>query len=145
VRQRVVDERASRGIAAGREMRFLAGVGPRGGCDANAEHDPLCIEFTAPLFTRLMERALKDDAVLLRAALDLHRYVVHSTHVELHGIDGALADPKRFGEQRTRTMRLAYLNGGKPISTLAQIPPEPVRFKSSTFVIVNGKKSHWIT
>ena len=139
VRQRVVDERASRGIAAGREMRFLAGVGPRGGCDANAEHDPLCIEFTAPLFTRLMERALKDDAVLLRAALNLHRYVVHSTQVELPGIDGALADPKRFGEQRTRTMRLAYLNGGKPIQRLAHMAPEPVRFKSSTYAIVNGE------
>jgi hypothetical protein len=51
---------------------------------------------------------------------------VHSTQVELPGIDGALADPKRFGEQRTRTMRLAYLNGGKPIPLLAHMAPEPL-------------------
>jgi hypothetical protein len=139
VRQRVVDERASRGIAAGREMRFLAGVGPRGGCDANAEHDPLCIGFTEPIFTRLLDRSLRDDPVLLRAALDLHRYAVHCAQVELPGIDAMLTDPKRFGEQRTRTMRLAYLNGGTPIPKLGEMAAEPVRFKSSTFVIINGE------
>ena len=145
MRQRIVDERASRGITAGREARFLAGVGPRGGgggCDANAEHDPLCVDFTSPVFLRLMERALKDDAALLRNAMDVHRHAVHCAQVELPGIENMLGNANRFGEQRTRHMRLAYLNGGKYVKGLGEMSAKthPLRFRSSTFVVVDGEK-----
>ncbi len=144
IRQRIVDERASRGLTAGREARFLAGVGPRGGrgCDANAEHDPLCVDFTSPVFLRLMERALKDDAALLRQAMDVHRHAVHCAQVELPGIENMLGNATRFGEQRTRQMRLAYLNGGKYVKGLAELSAKthPLRFRSSAFVVVDGEK-----
>ena len=143
MRQRIVDERASRGIAAGRETRFLAGVAPRGGgCDADAEHDPLCVEFTSPVFMRLLERALKDDPALLRGAMDVHRHAVHCAQVEIPGIDYMLDNPHRFGEQRTRDMRLAYLNGGKPVKLLEEISAamHPLKFKSSMLIVVDGEK-----
>ena len=142
MRQRIVDERAARGIAAGREARFLAGVGPRGGCDANAEHDPLCVEFTAPVFLRLMERALKDDSALLRDAMDVHRHAVHCAQVELPGIENMLGNANRFGEQRTRHMRLAYLNGGKYVKELEELssPAHPLKFRSNVLVVVDGEK-----
>ena len=143
MRQRIVDERASRGIAAGRETRFLAGVAPHGGgCDAEAEHDPLCVEFTSPVFMRLLERALKDDAALLRGAMDVHRHAVHCAQVEIPGIDYMLDNPHRFGEQRTRDMRLAYLNGGKPVKLLEEISAamHPLKFKSSMLIVVDGEK-----
>jgi hypothetical protein len=143
IRQRIVDERASRGITAGREVRFLAGVGPRGGgCDVNAEHDPLCVEFTSPVFLRLMDRALKDDAALLRCALEVHRHAVHCSQVELPGIENTLGDARRFGEQRTRPMRLAYLNGGKYVKYLdvVSVATHPLKFKSHAHVVVDGEK-----
>jgi hypothetical protein len=144
MRQRIVDERASRGITAGREARFLAGVGPRGGaaCDANAEHDPLCVEFTAPVFLRLIERALKEDLALLRSTMEVHRHAVHCAQVELPGIENMLGNAHRFGEQRTRHMRLAYLNGGKYVKGLEEFSAaaHPLKFRSNSLVVVDGEK-----
>lgn len=144
MRQRIVDERASRGIAAGREDRFLAGVGPRGGggCDAAAEHDPLCVEFTSPVFLRLIERAIKDDLVLLRTVMEVHRHAVHCSQVELPGIETLLGSATRFGEQRTRPMRLAYLNGGNYVKELVKLPTKshPLKFRSNLYVVVDSRK-----
>lgn len=144
MRQRIVDERASRGITAGRESRFLAGVGPRGvaACDANAEHDPLCVDFTAPVFLRLIEKALKDDAALLRSTMDVHRHAVHCAAVELPGLENMLGNAHRFGEQRTRHMRLAYLNGGRYVKEIEELSAatHPLKFRSNMFVVVDDEK-----
>jgi len=140
-RQRIVDERASRGIMSGREERFLAGVRPRVVCDANMIHDPLCMDFNSTQFLNLLENALKDDKVLVRVALELHRETVHFMTVESPRLADLLNRPSKFGEQRTRPFRLAHLRGGRPIHRVETLNQTlKTIFRSSCVVIVDQEK-----
>lgn len=144
-RQRIVDERASRGIVSSREERFLAGVRPRAACDANAMHDPLCMDFNSLEFLNLLENALKDDRELVREAKEVHRETNHLSMVEMTRLTQMLANPMKFGEQRTRPFRLEYLRGGRPIHRVETLNQTlKTMFRSSCVVIVDKEKTHTV-
>jgi hypothetical protein len=147
LRQRIADERAARGIAAGREARFLAGVAPHNACDADAAHDPLCVEFGGPVFLRLLEDKCKPEpAERRRELMEAHRTAHHFAEVsiprleaKLRGVhNGADDDTPQFTERATRELRVAYLRGGRllPYVDTVSVKEHPLRFKSSHFMVM---------
>lgn len=113
-RARILQERQSRGINVGREARFLAGVNPDAvppGCDANAEFDPMCIEWNSPEMRAAIAATFANQNY--RADLtEMYRIITHYQTVELtNAQDDATAD--RHGEKGMRLHRLARLVGKK--------------------------------
>jgi hypothetical protein len=117
-RQRVLDDRAARGIASTREQRFLAGVGagaraPRceEGDDGNGAEafDPECEPFDSAAFDAAVRRALPAGAGR-DAAVELYRLVMHHGAAEAPRLAEALRAPA-LGERGARLARVARLRG----------------------------------
>ena len=150
LRQRIVDERAARGIAAGRTERFLQGVAPRAPlCNVDAEHDPLCVDFDAPVFLRLLEGACASfTAENRQQVMEAHRLVGHYAHNQIPtleriivGINAANENDTapQFTERTTRELRIAYLRGGRPlpVATDMSVKEHPQKFCSARILIVD--------
>jgi hypothetical protein len=135
LRQRVVDDRAARGVApAGAVDRFVQGVGQRNACDEAVEHDPYCIEFTSPIFLRLLEQAMPTDAAR-RRVLEAHRRAVDYTAAV------ATAQRRRTSEElQTRAMRISFLRGAVLPEVVYITHGHPEGHTSLSYVLTNEVK-----
>ena len=132
LRQKVSDERAARGLsgqASGARNRAAPIA-----CDADAEHDPLCVPFESPIFLALLEARFKDkdrDSVLEAHQL-ASDYVYRAPRVEeqLHA-------SINFGELRARAARITYLRGGRRIAKAVTMPMtnHPLGYKSESVFV----------
>ena len=122
LRQRVVDERANRGIGAGdREARFVMGVGAAALCDPHAENDPMCVDIQSTIFRTMLVNAIKEmrsaeEYNVLKTIYStdqigsLIRLVAHFNADEVRNAQEALR--KEGGSERsTRMYRIEQLLG----------------------------------
>jgi hypothetical protein len=143
-RQRVLEERAARGIASTREQRFLAGVDARRAAhhacdDAHGEaFDPECEPFDSVAFDAAVRAALPAGAGGGRDALvELYRQVLHHGAAEVPRLTQALRDPA-LGERGARAARIGRLRGAALLPPVHVSNGHPDGFKSQAWVLPAG-------
>lgn len=120
-RQRVLDERASRGIVATREQRFVAGVGAGApACNPNAQFDPECEPLESAAFREALPRALP-TAAAAALVVELYRQVLHHREDEAPRLRRQIESETRHLERSSRLARVEMLRGA------ALVPPAHVK------------------
>lgn len=116
-RERVMNERASRGLstASASGVPFAEGAQGGGGLRGGAEEcplvDPLCVEFYSAEFHALIEGEQNEIRSDIRNA---HRMVSHYEHNSLVDVNARLDEFQRVGrEKMVRKERIVYLRGGR--------------------------------
>ena len=137
-RQRILDEREARGIAATREERFIAGAGPRRvvpPCDPDAEMDPECEPFESRPFQTAISNVFgtSNHAAQVQVT-ELYRLVLHHDNAETPRLQQLLASDA-LGEQGARLARLERMRGS-PLELPQRIKGgHPQKFVSQCWVI----------
>ena len=120
-RQRVLDERASRGIVATREQRFVAGVGAGApACNPNAQFDPECEPLESPAFREALPRALP-TAAAAATVVELYRQVLHHREDEAPRLRRQIEQENQHAERSARLARVEMLRGA------ALVPPAHIK------------------
>ena len=137
-RQRILDEREARGIASNREVRFLAGAGPRRvvpPCDPDAEIDPECEQFESRAFHIAIQSVFGEGDVAAQEQInELYRLVLHHDNAETPRLQRLLASDA-LSEQGARLARLERMRGA-PLKLPQRIKGgHPQKFASQCWVI----------